>query len=169
MKVLGIICLLAFMVLVQPIGADVYRYKDQHGNEIYTDDLNKVPAEQRAGAKVPDSANPDPANVAESKAPSTPDPMSVKSTEDLKKEQVQLEALKQRLRKEFRSLAEENARLKAEQKKAITPDQRKAYNKQVVSFNTRFQAYKEKEAAYRSRLEQYNKRLNAETSKSDNR
>ena len=159
MKVFGIICLMAVMVPAQPTSADVYRYTDQHGNEIYTDDLDKVPAGQRESARVPDGENPAP-SPGSAKGKSSPGPVSVPDgkTGDLKEEQAQLEVLKARLREEFHSLAEENARLKAEQKNAVTPAQRKDFNKQVVSFNTRFQAYKEKEAAYKSRIEQYNKR-----------
>ncbi len=154
MKVFGIICLLAALVPAQPTSADVYRYTDRHGNEIYTNDLNKVPVGQREDAKVSDGEN-------------LVKPGS--SDGELKEERVELEALKAKLREEFHALAEENARLKAEQKAAVTPAQRKAFNKQVVGFNTRFQAYKEKEAAYKTRLEQYNKRIKAQTSDPDSR
>ena len=169
MKVFGIICLLAALVPAQPTGADVYRYKDQHGNEIYTNDLNKVPADQREGARVSDGENLDQPGSENEKT--SPDPVRLSDGEagDLREEQLELEALKTKLREEFNALAKENARLKAEQKTAVTPAQRKAFNKQVVSFNTRFQAYKEKEAAYKTRLEQYKKRSKAETSNPDSR
>ncbi len=169
MKVFGIICLLAALVPVQPISADVYRYKDPHGNEIFTDDLNRVPVGQRDGAKVPDSENLAPPGAGEDKTSSAPDRRSGGVAGDLNEEKVELEALKAKLREEFKTLADENIRLKAEQKTAVTPAQRKAFNKQVVSFNTRFQAYKEKEAAYKSRLEKYKKRLSSITSNPDSR
>ncbi len=169
MKVFGIICLLAALVPVQPTGADVYRYTDQHGNEIHTNDLNKVPIGQREGAKVSDGDNlVTPSSDKESISADSAGLPDGKDSE-LKEEQLELEALKSKLREEFNALAEENARLKAEQKAAVTPAQRKAFNKQVVSFNTRFQAYKEKEAVYKTRLEHYNKRLKAETSNPDSR
>ena len=166
MKVFGIICLLAALVPVQPTGADVYRYTDQHGNEIHTDDLSKVPVGQREDAKVSDGENL--AKPGSDEEKTSTDSAGLPDGE-LKEEQLELEVLKTKLREEFHALAEENARLKAEQKEAVTPAQRKAFNKQVVSFNTRFQAYKEKEAAYKTRLEQYNKRLEAKTSNPDSR
>ncbi len=169
MKVFGIICLLAALASVQPAGADVYRYTDRHGNEFYTNDLNMVPIGQREGAKVSNSENPGQPGSANEKTSAGSVGLSDDQADDLKEEQLELEALKAKLKEEFNALAQENARLKAEQKTAVTPDQRKAFNKQVVSFNTRFQAYKEKEAAYKSRLEQYNKRLKARTSKTDSR
>jgi len=167
MKVFWIICLLAALAPVHSIGADVYRYTDQHGNEIYTDDLNKVPVGQQEGAKVSEGDGLLLPGLGEEKPASVPVRPSDGDSGDLKKAQVELDTLKAKLREEFNALAEENARLKAEQKTAVTPAQRKAFNKQVVSFNTRFQAYKEKEAAYKSRLEQYKKRLKAETSNPD--
>jgi len=168
MKLIGIICLLALFSPVQPAGADVYRYTDRHGNVIYTDDLDKVPDGQRESAKVPDEENLVPPGTKEEKRSSNPDTRSDGVTADHDGEKAQLAVLKTKLREEFNALAEENARLKAEQKTAVTPAQRKAFNKQVVSFNTRFQAYKEKEAAYKSRLEKYNKRSTTETSNPEN-
>lgn len=169
MKVFGIICLLAALASVHPAGADVYRYTDRHGNEIYTNDLNKVPVGQRERAKVSDGESPgQPDSENETTAPPPPG-LSDGQARDLKAERLELEALKAKLREEFNTLAQENARLKAKQKTAVTPAQRKAFNRQVVSFNTRFQAYKEKEAAYKSRLEKYNKRLKATTSNTDSR
>ncbi len=168
MKVLWIICLLAFMVPAQPTGADVYRYTDQHGNEIFTDNLDQVPAGQRRNARVPDGENLTPRGSAEEKATADPDPLDDGRAQSLKEEKNALEALKEKLKEEFNTLAEENARLKAEQKKAVTPDQRKAFNKQVVNFNTRFQAYKEKKAAYDTRLEQYRKTEDAVSPNADN-
>lgn len=168
MKIWGFICLLAVIVPAQSIGADLYRYTDRHGNEIYTDDLNNVPAGQRENAKVPDSWSLLPPGVGEGQPSLTSDPMPDAAIKDLKAEKEALDALKEKLKKEFSALAEENARLKAAQKAAVTPDQRKAFNKHVVSFNTRFQAYKEKEAVYQSRLDQYDLRLKALRSNHDN-
>lgn len=167
MKFLGIICLLAVLAPISSAGSEFYWYSDPHGNIIYTDDINKVPDAQRASAGVSEEQNL-PFGSGASAAPPQTVPPSKDALADLKIEQEQLEALKAKLELEFKSLAHENARLKAAQKTAITPDQRKAFNKEVVSFNTRFQAFKEKEAAYKSRRDKVNKRFDAAKSDVDN-
>jgi hypothetical protein len=167
MKFLGIICLLAVLVPVSSAGSEFYRYTDPHGNIIYTDDISRVPDAQRENAGVSEQQDFIPFGAGASAAPPETVSPSKDALEDLKIEQEQLEALKAKLELEFKSLAHENARLKAAQKKAITPDQRKAFNKEVVSFNTRFQAYKEKEAAYKSRRDKVNKRFDAAKSDAD--
>ena len=167
MKIIGGICIFAVIVSAHSAGADVYRYTAQHGNAIYTDDLSNVPEGRRATAVISDDEDfkpPGSADATRTSPAATPNDAPF----DLKGEHEKLEALKSELDEEFGILADENARLKAAKKTAVTPDQRKAFNKQVVSFNTRFQAYKEKEAAYRSRLDQYQRRIKAAESNPDN-
>lgn len=168
MKIIGAICLVAVIGWAHLADADVYRYTDQHGNVIYTDSLDGIPDDQRSAAKVPDGENLVPPGSKGPMASSGQPAPSGDATVDLKSEQAELEALKSTLKAEFKALADENTRLKEAQKSAVTPDQRKAFNREVVSFNTRFQAYKEKEAAYQSRLEEFNRRLKAATSTTDN-
>ena len=162
MKIIGIIWLLALTLPVASTGAEVYRYTDQHGNVIFTDDLSNIPDQLRDKAVAVDDENDLPPGFGAGNAAAS-DAGGI----DLRDERAQLEALKSELKEEFRSLAKENARLKEAQKTAVTPDQRKVFNRQVVGFNTRFQAYKEKEAVYNSRLKQYHKRLNAVPSNPD--
>jgi hypothetical protein len=168
MKFLGIICLLAILAPVPSANAEYYRYTDPHGNVIYTDDIHYVPEAQRANARVSDVEDlmPPPGTEASAVPPDTGSP-SKDVSDDLKVEQEELAALKSKLEQEYKALADENVRLRAAQKSAITPAQRKAFNIEVVSFNTRFQAYKEKEAAYKSRLEKFDIRFDAAKSKAD--
>jgi ribosomal protein L31 len=167
MKFLGIICLLAILAPAASANAEYYRYSDPHGNVIYTDDINNVPDAQRANARVSDVENLTPPGTGASAVPPDTGSPSKAVSDDLKMEQEELAALKSKLEQEYKALADENARLRVAQKSAITPAQRKAFNIEVVSFNTRFQAYKEKEAAYQSRLEKFDKRYGAAMSKAD--
>jgi len=167
MKLLGIICLLAILAPVASAHAEYYRYTDPHGNVIYTDDIHYVPEAQRANARVSDVEDLMPPGSGASAVPPDSGSTSEDVSDDLMIEKKELAALKSKLDQEFKVLADENARLRAAQKSAITPAQRKAFNTEVVSFNTRFQAYKEKEAAYKSRLEKFDKRYDAAMSKAD--
>jgi len=47
MKKLTWTIVLIFLLLAGPVTAQFYRYIDQNGNLRFTDDLNKVPTEQR--------------------------------------------------------------------------------------------------------------------------
>ena len=167
MKKIWIGNLLALLVLVSPVSAEFYRYTDPHGNVINTDDLSKVPKAQRSQAKMYDESVSRPPSSDEPKALS--DEKSSSQTqnemEDLKAEGRRLLSVKEKLDKEYDDLAAENAKLKDEQKEAVTPDQIKAVNKKVVGFNTRFQAFQEKNAAYKAEVDAYNERVRAAESK----
>lgn len=167
MKRIGVIALLATISLAIPAGAEFYRYLDQHGNVIYTDDFSKVPIDQQAGTEtIGDSS---PISDRKSAAKSPGNGIGARQGDhqtSLRRERIQLGEIKRELDSEFQRLADENARLKAEQKAAVTPDQIKAVNKKAVRFNARFQAYQEKDAAYKTRLEAFNKRMNKTSKKS---
>lgn len=168
MKRIGVIAfLLATISLATPAGAEFYRYLDQHGNVIYADDLSKVPIDQRDGAVTIGDSGPITHGETVAKGPDNGigAPQS-DQTASLRRERIQLDEIKRELDSEFQHLADENARLKAEQKAAVTPDQIKTVNKKAVSFNARFQAYQEKDAAYKNKREAYNKRVNEINKKS---
>ena len=156
MKKIGIVNLLLLLLFVSAASAEFYRYKDAHGNTIYTDDLSKVPKAQRSQASVYEES-PAQAQVQPEKAPGPANGAEM----DFEKEAGRLLGIKSQLDKEYDELASESDRLKAEQKEAVTPDQIREVNKKVVEYNTRFQSYQEKHAAYENEVKIYNERLKA--------
>lgn len=169
MKTIGIISLLAVMMLASPASAEFYRFVDEHGNTIYTDDLSKVPEDQRKKARMYNDTDEIPAPEAPDKnnqdAPGEP---LEEAKQALKGERNRLEKIQTELKEEFQSLTEDNARLRAAQKDAKTPEQIKDFNKEIMIFNTRYKAYKEKEAAYQAELDTYNDRVKAVNAKNKN-
>lgn len=163
MKKLGFYSLLPLIIfaLASPGAAEFYRYKDEHGNTLFTDDLSKVPVDQRARAAIYEESSGDqPATNADSGAKNENSPQQPADTvETLKMEGQRLLKVKEELDKNYKALADENARLKAEQEAAVTPDQIKAVNKKVVTYNAQYQAYQEKSAAYEAEVKAYNERL----------
>ncbi len=167
MKTASFLSLLAMVFIIQsPAQAEFYRYTDAHGNVIFTDDLSKIPADKRKEAKAyeENAGLSQPAVSAEPKVESAAE-NTTDNLESIQKEGDRLDGLRAELDKEYSALADENSKLKEEQKQAVTPDQIKAVNKKVVSFNTRFKAYQEKSEAYKAELEAYNRRVEAAETK----
>ena len=158
--------LLFFVTALAPQGsAEFYRYRDAHGNVIYTDDLSKVPEEQRTQAEIYEESPTQSTSTSVQTSVASSAEQQAADVEALQKEGLRLLGIKAKLDEEYNALASENNKLKAEQKEAVTPEQIKAVNKKVVSFNTRFQAYQEKSAAYEADVKTYNKHLSAVESK----
>jgi gas vesicle protein len=164
-------CSLALLIVflwASPGLAEFYRYQDAHGNVIYTDDLSKVPAEQRSKAEMYDEsvASPPPESTQEEKPAGSASGKQSSDFEALKKEGERLLKLKEELDTEYQALAKENAELKTEQQSAVTPEQIKEVNNKVVNYNARFQAYREKSSAYEIDVKAYNEKSKALGAKS---
>jgi hypothetical protein len=160
------ICSLALfvgLVCASPGMGEFYRFKDSHGNVIYTDDLSKVPKEQRSQAEMYEESqsSPAPQKDQEENAAKTTSGQQGAKMDAFQKEGQRLLKLKEELDKEYQTLVKENNELKAEQQAAVTPEQIKAVNKKVVSYNARFQAYHEKSSAYEADVKAYNEQSKA--------
>ena len=160
MKTASILILLTIVWFIHsPAHAEFYRYTDTHGNVIFTDDLSKIPIDKREQAKAYEESE-------QNATTPTPTPQTMNkggpdTSEAIRKEGQRLQTLRDALDQQHNALAEENSKLREEQKQAVTPDQIKAVNKKVVSFNARFKAYQEKAEAFKSQVDDYNRRVEA--------
>lgn len=165
-------CLLVWLFLVIALPhaeADFYRYVDEHGNVLYTDDLSKVPVEQRDKAQsYEDSQSPAPPAVKETKTDESQNDLSPAVGGSLENERQSIQAREKALNDEYNSLMKERTALDQEKQDAVTPDQIKAYNQKIVEFNARIQAYEEKRAVYADQVAAFNDKLKSGQQESQN-
>jgi vacuolar-type H+-ATPase subunit I/STV1 len=159
--VLGIILFLAISV---PASAEFYRYVDKHGNVLYTDDLSKVPADQRAKAQAYDESHSQPDKPQASPAPKVPGPNAAEA-QALEAERKQLEEQEQSLNREYDDLMKQRATLDEEKINAVTQAQIKEHNQKIVELNSRIKAYEGKRDAYSEKVKAFNERAKDQSPK----
>jgi chromosome segregation ATPase len=151
MKRIIMIIALILLAMTLPASAEFYRFTDRHGNIIFTDDLSKVPPEQREQVKA--------YHESKYRPPKEPDPKvdQDKATDNAgeDKEYTRLRQQEEALKTERNALQTERDRLNQEKIEAVTPEQIKEHNRSIVDFNARIQAYEEKRDAYAAEVQKY--------------
>jgi predicted RNase H-like nuclease (RuvC/YqgF family) len=150
---------LIFFFSLGPVSAEFYRYVDEHGNVLFTDDLSKVPPEQRGTVQSYEATESPPLSTVKQDK----EEEMTKSLTDNDMQRQKLLDQQNVLNKEYEDLMAERSRLDAEKDKAITQVEIKAYNKRIIDFNTRIKAYEEKREALNREVKTFNDRLGAQS------
>jgi chromosome segregation ATPase len=184
-----IVLILAWMVA--PASAELYKYVDEEGSVLFTDDLGKVPVEQRPG--VYEKAEPDAEErfgVYENTLPDEDltsekeierEADYVESPDEVLKEVAappekdilpgeaeegpraqDLEETRLGLLKEFRVLAEGQEEMNEEAKKPLGPTARKELNEKIREHNKRIEEYEKRSQAFLKDVEVFNSRREEE-------
>lgn len=162
----ALFALLLVVSAVYPAAAEFYRYVDKHGNILYTDDLSKIPAEQRSKATAyEESKIVEPAPEQKKAGDAPADITQTENSETLKKERQDLQARGDALNQEYDQLMQERSRLDQEKEQAVTNDQIRTYNQKIVDFNSRIQNYEQRRDAYSVLVKEFNDRAAPATAK----
>lgn len=174
MKAFGLIMLCIVFAAAAPAGAEFYRYTDEQGRTRYTDDINQVPAAQRARIKsyvgtdsaagqTPPAAGTEaqPATAAPAAQSAAAPPLDGGGDPDAAAEQTRsrIEEMKKQLDSEFQAMAKEKEALAKEKEASKSREEIMAYNKKVEAFNLRAEQYEKQGGELRKLVQEYNTRL----------
>jgi len=158
-------------VWAAPALGEYYRYLDSDGVVRFTDDLSRVPPDQRPDVKtyqssavVPDgpAAGPPVRPRADwGAAASGEDPPAAAREEQTYRQAAELDQVQAELRQTFATLGEERASLASQAPPAWAPAaERNAYRRQVEALNARIHRYEAQRAEYSRRVEAFNAQVN---------
>ena len=164
---LGVFFTLFILWLCSPAFARIYQYKDSTGAIHFTDDISKIPEDQRPplGPRGYPEIGPAVGRYQEPNKASEPDAKA--STKAGKKGDglpilEEIQKSKADLNGEYAQLMKERNALKKERSTLETPEQVRAYKKKVKDLNRRIEAYQDRHRAYQKKVYAYNAALKEE-------
>jgi len=168
LKMKGLI-ILVLVLSAASASAEFYKYRDQNGNIVFTDDPTQVPRDQLPGvekyknyeAPVPES-RPESPPVKEATPPAADNrARDEKVTEPVDERTRDFDAIKKELELEYQALLKEKKELEGEKafkdKKAADE-----HNRRVSAFNEKTDSYERKKRAFNAEVEKYNAELKKE-------
>jgi hypothetical protein len=157
------IIVLVLILLAGSVSADIFKYVDQEGNVLYTDDVSVIPEAQRSDVEVISGAA---ANAYAAPEDAAQQPKQAEATEanDSEELSVRLEKRRQALFREGEALEAEIQALKKEKEAFLSSrrfksgtdsritKQLKELNKKIAASNAKLEEYEKKKAAYQSAM-----------------
>ena len=168
MKLINIPIFIIIVLLSAPASAQFYKYVDEDGNIRFTDDINQVPAQQRATVKSYEEAVSDTdvekeADQSDSEASTNAQQKTAAAgaavdidLKDLDAAYDQLKALRQEIDKDYKDLLVEKETLAKDKAEAKTREQVLEYNEKVKQFNERAKVHQQKSKKYEAQVDAYN-------------
>jgi len=172
------------------VSAELYKYVDENGNVKFTDDITRVPRDQRdqyfqtdegSESDDPDGEEIDSKGEFETEASGPKDgeateenakaetgnwPDTIKdgdeATETIDEMFTRINATRTELKSEYESIEAAKKELQATKNDATTPETINAYNEKAKSINEQAKKYKEKYEVFQTDQEAYNQRAQEE-------
>lgn len=147
-----------------PANADVYKYTDKSGDVVFTDDLSKVPKNQRESALVIEEGEKDAETEEKSIEPvkeekETGQKPGSKSVSEKKQARQQLVKQKADLKTESERLKAQRKELEKMKQSIQTREDRKEFKEKLKEYNRRIEAHNEKQQRLHEKIEEFNQSL----------
>lgn len=155
----GFCCIFILFFIIFPVQGDVYKYKDKKGDIVYTNDLTKIPLEQRySGPFMKEIQQDQDSEENREENPLIEDRKKIEQNNDIqfeKKRKMLLER-KTALAEELKKIQAEKSVLEEENKTLKTADHRTAFVKKVENYNKRIELYNKEKEALDKEIEKFN-------------
>ncbi|MGD8267439.1 MAG: DUF4124 domain-containing protein [Desulfobacterales bacterium] len=148
------IAVLLLLMTFSPSHAQLYRYKDTHGNWSYTDNLADVPKDQREDVKQYEPIETPTAQPVRKERTSSAEDQGV--PEETGRLRDELQARKAALDQEYEALVKESGELEKRSQNLKSEEQRKAFENRKTAFNQRLKAFEERRQVFEKDLQAYN-------------
>lgn len=145
-----------------PASAEFFKYTDSEGNIRFTDDLSKVPEDQRPNVtSYEESESTAPSAAPQKKAEPGKDDTAPapESNQDLDEQRGQIQKKQNDLKKEFQALMEEKAKLAEESKEKKSAEDSLKLDQKIKNLNKKITQYDQKRKALNSEIEAFNNRM----------
>lgn len=170
-----LLVLVTALIMAGHAYAEFYKYIDESGNILYTDDLSKVPLDQRKDVRqykesgpVEKAAEQDAGDVSPETGEAAKPQASVskEKARELTRQAKDLNARRETLDTEYNALIEERKKLEAEKDPAMSSEQIREYQKKIQQYNTRTKTYEEKREKLIEDVDAYNKSIEQDKTES---
>ena len=153
--------IMLFIFVNSSVAEEYYRYIDENGTVLFTDDLSKIPKEQRDNIDIKKGTTPENSQLPSKDKSENTNIETDKSNNNtaLASEAEELKAIKQALDNEYEAIGSENTKLSKLTKNLKDNKSIEAYNLEVKKINERTKAYQIKQSIYLKRANAYNSAL----------